>query len=51
MRGPRLRRLERFPVFNGGYVPILEDPYHRDGRVGILTWIAREIDELLYGEV
>lgn len=40
-----------FLVLFAGLVPVLEDPYHVDGKVTLLIWIIREILELIYGEV
>ena len=46
-----LGRLEKFKLFNGGYIRLLPDPYHQGADVGIITWIARELHELIHGEV
>jgi len=32
-------------------LPILPDPFHREGNVSLWVWIYRELYELIYGEV
>lgn len=51
MRGPVLRKLERFKIVSEGYMRIFRDPYHQGSDVGLIAWILREIDELIYGEL
>lgn len=51
MRGKHLSRLEeRFTIARGGYIRVFPDPYHRGPNVGLVTWVLRELDELIYGE-
>lgn len=31
-------------------IPIFPDPYHQEGNVTFITWLEREIRELIQGE-
>ena len=31
-------------------LPLLDDPFHREGKVCFWTWLYRELDEELHGE-
>lgn len=32
-------------------IPVFDDPFHKEGKISVMTWFYRECYELLNGEV